>query len=671
MEINIWAAMSSAGGMLFTPGVLFYLLIGVGIGTLLSVVPGVGGLMGIALLLPFTFAMSVNEAMVFLLGALAVMSTADTIPAVLFGVPGTPTSMVTVLDGHPMAKRGEAGRALGAAFTSSVLGGAIGALILLLFIPVVMPLLMGTKSPELLGLCILGLAMVAALSGGSMMKGLGAAAIGIALAFIGDEPTTGAPRWTFGALYLSDGLNILIIALGIYALPEVADLAIQGKSIAADGKRKGSIMSGSMQGLRDTFKHWALVLRSSTISSVLGALPAVGPTIIPWLVYSLTTATTRGPSNFGKGDVRGVIASESSNNATVGGALLPTVAVGVPGSAPMALFLGGMLLHGVAPGPDMLAKNLDLTYLMIWTIVLANVIGGAVAFGMAGTLARVVFVRAAILVPIISAVLVVGAVQSTRQWEDLLFLLLVGVLGWVMKRARWSRAPMFLAFILAPLLERYFHISTNLHGWQWMLKPAVIVMLAITAVFLIGVAISRVRKMSRESDQVGPRHFRLVWNLDVGFALFVLLCAVGGFLLSTAWPVDARMLPQITVVFAGLMALGAMWTAWWIPVDAARAAAAGNDVHYDLETDFGGMTLGTIAAKALHYIALLTGFGLLAWIIGVVAALPIYLLVYLLLQREKWWVALVIAVAGGLVAELLFNRLLSLAWPPALWPITF
>lgn len=669
MDISIWGAMATAADNLFTASTLLYLLLGVGVGTLLSVVPGVGGLMGIALLLPFTFTMSVNEAMVFLLGALAVMSTADTIPAVLFGVPGTATSMVTVLDGHPMAKRGEAGRALGAAFTSSVIGGSIGALILLIFIPLIMPVLMGTKSPELLGLCILGLAMVAALSGGSMMKGLGAAAIGIMLGFIGDEPSTGAPRWTFDALYLSDGLNILIIALGIYALPEVADLAIQGKSIAGENARKGGVMNGAMQGLRDTFKHWALVLRSSTISSVLGALPAVGPTIIPWLVYSLTIATTRGPSTFGKGDVRGVIASESSNNATVGGALLPTVAVGVPGSAPMALFLGGMLLHGVAPGPDMLTKNLDLTYLMVWSIVLANVIGGALAFMMAGTLAKVVFVRAAILVPIISSVLVVGAVQSTRQWEDLLFLLLVGMLGWAMKRARWSRAPMFLAFILAPLVERYLHISVNLHGWDWMTKPAVMVMLAITVVFLIGVAVSRVRKLSQRGKLEGARHLRPCWNQDVAFAAFVMVIAALAWWFSADWPVEAQWLPRSATALAGAMALGAVWIAWWVPVDVERASAVEGDVHYDLETDFGGLSAVQIAARAAHYIALLVGFAFLAWLIGVVAALPVYLLVYLLLQREKWWVALLVAIAGGVVAEVLFNRVLQLAWPSALWPL--
>lgn len=679
MDISNLSAMASAASMLFSASTLFYLVIGVGIGTLLSVIPGVGGLMGIALLLPFTFSMGVNEAMAFLLGALAVMSTADTIPAVLFGVPGTPTSMVTVLDGHPMAKRGEAGRALGAAFASSVFGGVLGALVLFLVIPVVMPLLMGTTSAELLGLCIMGLAMVAALSGGSMIKGLGAAAIGIMLAFIGDEPTTAISRWTFGSLYLTDGINLLVIALGIYALPEVADLAIQGRSIASEKAKASGVMKGARTGLMDTLRNWKLVGSSSIVSTMLGALPAVGPTIIPWMVYSMVTKFTRGPSTFGKGDVRGVIASESSNNATVGGALLPTVAVGVPGSAPMALFLGGMLLHGVAPGPDMLTKNLNLTYMMVWAIVLANVIGGVVAYALAGYLARVVFVRAAILVPMISSVLVVGAVQSSRQWQDLLFLLVVGILGWVMKRARWSRAPMFLAFILAPLIERYFHISTNLHGLQWMTRPAVAVMLAITVVFLLGVAISHTRK-SLKQRVAGPRQLRPVWNLDVGFAFFVLACSVVAWSLASGWPADARMLPQVAVGFAGAMAVLAVWTAWWqpVPVPASAAgaiagtgqpAAADDDMHFDLETDFGGMTRSAIALGAVKYIALLACFGLLAWVIGVVPAIPVYLLGYLLLHRERLWLSAVVAIGAGIFTEVVFNRVLSLAWPPALWPL--
>lgn len=661
------AAMGAAAGALFAPTTLLYLVLGVAVGTLLSVIPGVGGLMGIALLLPFTFAMDMTSAMVFLLAALAVMSTADTIPAVLFGVPGTPTSMATVLDGHPMARRGEAGRALGAAFASSVAGGTLGALALLALIPVIVPLLLATKSPELLGLCVMGLAMVAALSGGSMVKGLAAASVGVMLAFVGDEPTTAASRWTFGTLYLTDGIGLLIVALGIYALPEVADMAIQGKSIAAEHARQRGVMHGAWRGLLDTVKHWKIVGGSSALSTLLGTLPAVGPTIIPWIVYSMTTAFTRGPSQFGKGDVRGVIASESSNNATVGGSLLPTVAVGVPGSAPMALFLGGMLLHGVAPGPDMLTKKLDLTYLMVWAIVLANIVGGLVAFALAGQLARVVFVRAALLVPLISAVVVVGAVQSSRQWLDLLFLLAVGALGWVMKHARWSRAPMFLAFILTPIVERYFHISTNLHGAAWATKPAVAVMLALTVLFLVGVVGARLRKRLR-APSAGPRRFAPVMDLDAGLALAVIAAALGGLWIATGWPRDAAMLPQVACAFAAATAAVTLLRGWWRPIEPPKQPL-GDELHFDLETDYAGLTRAQIGLRALKYLALLCGFGLLAWAIGLVAALPVYVLAATRAAGERWRASLLMAVAAGVVAEGLFNRVLQLAWPPALWPL--
>lgn len=336
----------------------------------------------------------------------------------------------------------------------------------------------------------------------------------------------------------------------------------------------------------------------------------------------------------------------------------------------MALFLGGMLLHGVAPGPDMIAKKLDLTYMMVWAIVLANVIGGLVAFALAGQLARVVFVRAAILVPIISSVVVIGGVQSSRQWEDLLFLLLVGAIGWVMKHARWSRAPMFLAFILTPLIERYFHISTNLHGAQWAAKPAVAVMLAITALFLLGVAAGHVRKSLRRRVR-GSRRFQPTWNLDVAFTLSVLLAAGAGYWSSVTWPYDARLLPQVTCAFTGVTAAAVLFMAWWVPVEPPRAQPAGadDDMHYDLVTDFGGLTPREIVLRALKYLGLLVVFGLLGWMIGILAALPVYILAAMRQQGESWRMSLSVALGTGVVVYVLFRRVLDLAWPPALWPL--
>lgn len=667
MQADVLGAMASALGTITEPSILFHLLMGVIIGSLLSVVPGVGGLMGIALLLPFTFSMSPAEAMAFLVAAMAVMSTADSIPAILFGVPGTPTSMVTVLDGYPMAKRGEAGRALGAAFTSSVIGGIIGALILFLIIPVVMPLLMGARSPELLAFCILGLAMVGALAGGSIAKGLGAAIIGVLLAFIGQDDQTATLRWTFDTIYLWDGVHILIVALGIYAIPELADLAIQNKSIAGDN-RDYKRMSGTTQGMKDTFQNMWPVTRNSSLSSLLGIIPAIGPAIIPWLVYSYTTLRTKGKSMFGKGDVRGVIASESANNATVGGSLLPTVALGVPGSAPMALLLGAMLLHGIAPGPDMLSRNLDFTYMMVWAIVAANIVGGAVALAMARPLSRVVFVRSSVLVPMISIVVFIGAVQSTRQWEDGLLLLVIGLVGWIMKRVRWPRAPLFLSFILAPLVEKYFFISMNIHGWGWTTRPVVFVLLVITVLFILGIVVSRSIKAKKQFSGKPKLLIEPRFDMAAIFAVTVFIVCALAYWSASQWAYGAGIMPRVGAVLGMILSACALFGGWYRLVSATNTEPE-EDMHFDLETDFGELTPKQILLRAGAYIGMLFVLGGLAWAIGMITAIPLFLAIYLFIYKESWKVVLPVVVCYWLFAHFVFDGLLRLAWPNPLWPI--
>ncbi|MGQ4878087.1 tripartite tricarboxylate transporter permease [Billgrantia sp. LNSP4103-1] len=667
MEVDFIGQMASAFAMLSQPEMLFYMFIGVVIGTLMSVIPGVGGLMGIALLLPFTFSMSPMEAMAFLLGAMAVMSTADTIPAILFGVPGTPTSMVTVLDGYPMAKNGEAGRALGAAFTSSVIGGVIGALILLLVIPVIMPVLMGATSAELLAFCLLGLAMVAALSGGSMARGLAAAAIGIMLAFIGQDPNTAELRWTFDSIYLWDGLHILVVALGIYAIPELADLAIQSKAIARDGRK--STLDGAGLGLKDTLKNILPVTRNSAASSALGVIPAIGPAVIPWLVYSFTSMTTRGEKKFGQGDVRGVIAAESSNNATVGGSLLPTVVLGVPGSAPMALLLGAFLLHGIAPGPDMLSRHLDVTYMMVWTIVIANVIGGIFAFGLAKPLSQVVFVRSAILVPLIASVVFVGALQSSRQWEDVLFLVLIGLVGWLMKRVQWPRAPLFLAFILAPLVEKYYFISMNIHGWTWTTRPVVALLLVITGLFLLGVFFKRMAGLWRKRRTISRFAWRMHFNLEVVFTLVVLVVAAYATWLAMEWHPSAAAMPVAASLLCLVSSLVALLSLWIRPTY-AEGTVQQEEAHYDLVTDFGELTPAQILWRGARFLLLFGMLGVVSWAIGLMWALPVFLLIYMRAMGEKLKIALPVTLGFWAVAYVLFEHLLKLAWPNPVYDLT-
>lgn len=669
MDISILDALGTAISTLFQFRTLLYICLGVAIGTLLAVIPGVGALMGMALLLPFTFSLDAHTAIIFMLSALAVMTTADSIPAILFGVPGTPGSMATVMDGYPMAKNGEAGRAMGAAFASSVLGGIVGAGFLLLSIPFIMPLLMATTSTELLAFCILGLAMVAALSGGAMLKGLAVAGVGILFAFIGMDGQTATMRWTFGQVYLWDGVNVLLVVLGIYALPELADLAIERASIAKD-KAQTSQMKGGGQGVRDTLAHPWIVLRSSGIGAILGTLPAVGASVIPWLVYSYTTMRTKKDPKFGKGDVRGVIAVESSNNATVGGTLLPTIALGIPGSAPMALLLGAFMMQGIAPGPRMLAEELPLTFMLVLTTVVANVIGGVFAFALAMQLARIVFLRVTILVPIILPVVFIGALQASRQWQDLVFLLGIGLIGWLMKRVRWSRSPLVLAFILAPLVEQYYQISVRLHGWQWVLKPAVAVILVGTVMMLVGLAVRsflRTRKKLRDGQR---RAFRPRIDADTIAGLLVCAAGAAAFVTADAWPAAARTMPQFAAGFTFVTALGAVLTGWWRPVGPATLMGKPDEEEfYDVATDFGDMPRRVLLLRCLHYAGFAAGFVLLATWIGILPAIPVFVLAFMLTAGERWQLAVPVALGVAIGCHLVFNELLSLTWPRPVWDL--
>jgi len=357
----------SAAEIFLNPTRLSFVALGVLIGLSLGVIPGLGGVVGLSLLLPFTFDMDPLTALAFLVGLQAVVVTSDTIPAVLFGVPGTVGSAATILDGHPMAKKGLAARAFGAAFSASVIGGLFGAVFLAFSVPILRPFILSFGSPELLAFCIFGLSLVGVLSGGTKLKGLAAAAIGVMIATVGEEPNTATERWTFDALYLLDGIPLVPLALGLFAIPELADMAI-GRRPLPDSHRINNRWD-QVAGIKDTFANMFLVFRCSGIGSVLGAVPGIGAAVIDWIAYGHALRTEKGAAEtFGKGDVRGVIASESSNNAKEGGALISTIAFGVPATAAMALMLGAFLIHGITPGPEMLTEHLDVTYTLVWTL---------------------------------------------------------------------------------------------------------------------------------------------------------------------------------------------------------------------------------------------------------------------------------------------------------------
>jgi TctA family transporter len=637
--------------LLAEPTRLMFLALGALLGLILGILPGIGGIAGIAILIPFTYAMDPYTAFAFLLGLASTTATGDPIPAVLFGIPGGAGSAATVLDGHPMAKRGEAGRALSACYMSSLLGGVFGALLMAVSIPLLRPMVLAVGSPELLALAIFGISMVAVLSGNTPLRGLAAGALGLMLAMIGTDPQTGTQRWTFDSLYLWEGLHLIPLVLGLFALPELCDLAIARSSITGG---RIDVKRGTWQGTKDCFRHWWLVLRCSWIGAFFGAIPGIGGSVIDWLAYGHAARTEKGArESFGSGDVRGVIASESANNAKEGGALVPTVAFGVPGSAGTAVLLGAFMVHGLIPGPQMLDKHLSVTYAMVWSVALANIVGAGLCYLFSAQFARVATLRYTLILPIVLGIVYIGAFEAGRDWGDLHALLAFGALGWIMKQLKWPRPPLILGFVLGDIFERYLFVSVERYGLEWLTRPVVVVLLALAFAGLARPLWQdlRFRKLSFGAPR--PRLSQL-------FPLALALVFSYMLLEARAWSTAARIVPQI------IGSLGLAFAALSLANAALRREpqAGAHGAHMDLGSDTGHLPVRTVLARAGVFFGWLLAFMASTAVIGLLPTVPLFVVAYMRLENREPW-RLVLAQAGGftLFIYVLFDRLLNVPWP--------
>lgn len=456
---------------IFQPGVLVYLISGIFIGLLVGILPGLGGVVGMSILLPFIYGMEPTAAMGLLIGMTAVTSSSDTFPSVLLGVPGSSSAQATVLDGYPMSQQGRAGEALGAAFVSSLIGGLFGAGIMFAGIFIARPLVLAFGSPHLFMLTLLGLSLVALLAKGAMRLGLFSGALGLLLGAVGGAPTTPVYRFSFDQMYLFDGIPLAILAIGLFAIPELVDLIREKRSVSSESMPRGGLLTGAKASIRNI----PLVMRSAGIGSFVGIIPGLGGALGQWLAYGITANTSKDKKSYGKGNVRGVIAPESATNASEGGALIPTLMFGIPGSGTMAVMLGGLVLIGIQPGPSMATTNLSLTVSVVWMLVLANVVACSVLLLLARQVSKIAMVPAQIFAPFLLVILVVASYQSTRHWGDILALVILGALGWLMKRGGIPRPPLLIGFVLSVPAERYLWTSIERFGYSWIFDPYVIV----------------------------------------------------------------------------------------------------------------------------------------------------------------------------------------------------
>jgi TctA family transporter len=642
---------------------LIFLVFGVLVGLAIGLLPGIGGLTGFALLVPFTYTMDPYAAFAMLLGMASVITTSDVIPAVLFGVPGHAASQATVLDGLPMTKRGEASRALSACYTSSLLGGLIGALILAVALPLVRPFVLSIGTPEMLALTLFGVSMVSSLSGNAPLRGVVAACFGILVGMIGTNVETGQMRWTGGSLYLQDGIPLVPIILGIFALPELCDLAIRRTAIADNVVF--SSREGMRKGVADSLRNWFLVLRCGGLGAVLGAVPGITGAVTDWIAYGHALQTSKGArQTFTTGDVRGVIAPEAANNAREGGSLVPMLSFGVPGGAAQAILLGAMMVHGFIPGPDMLTKHLALTYSMVWSIALANIFGAGLCFLLSGQFAKISTLRYTLILPVIMPIIYVGAFQGSRSWGDLFVLLIAGVIGWTMKRLKWTRPPLILGLVLGVLMERYMTISYMRYGTDWLARPAVIVLLALAALVFFSPLFKLVRggglARLRPTGKVVLKLEDLVYVFFIGIGVFMLMSA-------RDWLLMARIGP--TVIASILVAAGTISLAYKVFFTPAQGGSTPvQGIHMDVASEQGErLPNKVVLTRAMRFFGWFLAFLACMSVIGMIPTVPLMIVAFMRVEgRERWRLSLILAVCVTVLVYVIFDQIIHIPWPGSL-----
>jgi putative tricarboxylic transport membrane protein len=618
----LWQAL----GLIFQWESFGYLMLGILIGIWMGAVPGLGGILGLVLLLPFTYGMEVIPAFALMMGMWSVVTTSDTIASVMLGIPGTAASQATILDGYPMAQNGQAARALGAAYTVSAFGGVLGAVIVVISIPLILPLVLSFNSPEIFMMGVLALTLVGAVSGSSVLKGITVALFGLLLGTIGWGETAAVPRFTFDSLYLMDGLPLIPVVLGLFAIPELLELATRNVSISRVEQQKDG--SRILDGVRDAVTHWWLALRCGMIGSFVGMLPGLGGSIVDWVAYGYAVQSAKDKSNFGKGDVRGVIAPEAANNALKGGALFPTIAIGIPGSVGTAILLSALIIHGLRPGPLMLTKDLHISLSLIWMIAIANVIAALLLMFMSNFVAKVSFISGHLIVPGVIMLIFMGAWLGGSSMGDWTTCLAMGVLGTAMKAAQWPRPPLILALILCNILENAYQISNQAYpNFSWLGRPIVLVLLVLTVLMLVRSiwSIRKMRKMDRpqpaESAQDGERY--PVLSLPVSIALLGVFIYAA--MQSLEWPHQVRQFPLAIAVPGIALSLLALAIDWR---DLSRLRATIGNAWEVVRRNMDK----TLTISSLQFLGYLLAMVLGAVLVGEKISIPLFIFFYL----QRW-----------------------------------
>jgi hypothetical protein len=465
---------------------------------------------------------------------------------------------------------------------------------------------------------------------------------------VGAAPATAEERLSFGFIYLEDGIPLVIMGLAMFAIPEIIEVLRKRNTISTVAE----LGSGTMRGFAETLRHGWLVVRTSSLGVFVGALPGLGGSVTNWVAYAHAMQSAKDRSQFGKGDIRGVIGPEASNNADNGGALIPTLMFGIPGSASMALFLGALILIGVEPGIGMMERHLDLTYIIIWSLAIANVIGAGICLFLAKPISRLTLVPFTLVAPFMIVIICFAAFQATRSWEDLITLFVLGVVGMYMKRFGWSRPAFLIGFVLAKQLDASVYQSIQVYGWTFLERGGVQFILALTVISII---LALRIKPHREALSADGPHAPL--DRRPQFVFLGLLTLTVAYAVYDVWKLDflAKVFPiAVAVVTLVMLAVAAFQFTRNTP----------NYVFFDGEREWAENDKPN--QSELHYQAWFLGLLALIGLVGFILGIFVYIAAFLRVKASVKWQWAILGALGAVLVLVTFGHVLSLSYPRGL-----
>jgi TctA family transporter len=479
-----------------------FLMIGVLVGLLFGILPGLGGPQVLALLTPLTYKMDPNSAIVMLIGAMSAIPLSGSLAAILLNLPGHAPSVASTFDGYPLTLKGKGGYAVGASASSALMSAIFGAIILTLVLPFGEKVVLAFSYPEFFMMALAGLSMIVVISKGkSVLKGLIAAVIGLMISFFGFDPITGVTRFTFGNLYLYNGIEIVPALIGLFAVSEGIEMMHQKGSIANQSEVSAKL-TGVVDGIQSVFKNFGVFIRSSAIGTFMGMIPGVGGAITTIVAYGQAVQTSKHPERFGKGEIAGVIAPEAANNSKDASGFVPSLIFGIPSHVEMAVLLGSLTILGIQPGPKLIETDPGKILMIIYALVAGNLITAIIALLIGGYLTKLALISKQILAPVILAISIVGAYALNGQIGDVYVALVFGILGYLLDRFGFPKINIVIPLMVGKLMETSFHQTILAMGWTgFFTRPiSLIILVIVIAVIFFTLRNNKNIRLRRERE---------------------------------------------------------------------------------------------------------------------------------------------------------------------------